>query len=258
MKSCSIITRLLTTTLIVAMIASCSPSNNHYNSESREVDILYLWSLVRHGSQAITEDLTIKGTIVANDKLNELNKSIVVVDQSGGIEIAIECDRIESELHLFSQVEVRLSGLHIGRVGDKCVVGKAPTGEYVVDRIAQKDIYLYITPTLDYWAPHTRDLSIGELGKQHLLNYVHINDVHFIDEEQGKRWCEIDSLTQRYVTTIRHLTDGVDTLQVVVDKECRYSSALLPHWDVSCYGIVDYSNRDIALRISDNQIFRDE
>jgi hypothetical protein len=246
----------LTTTIIatiLTLLAACS-TYEEYKGPTGEVDILYLWSLVRHGSRAIDSDLSIRGTIVANDKLNELNNSIVVADKSGGIEIAIQCDDIDSHLPLFSDVEVTLAGLNIGRVGSKCVVGHRPSGEYVVDRIDQRDIYLYIKPI---GLPHStpaKHLSISEIDMSHMLNYVCVENVRFIDEEQGLLWCERDTVTHRYVTTLRHLTDGIDTLRVVTDKECRYASAPLPSGDITCYGIIDYYNRDVALRISDNQV----
>lgn len=232
----------------------CSWEDSYNSLESKEVDIVYLWSLVKGGSKRIDRNMTIRGTVVANDKFKELNHSIVVVDQSGGIEIAIESDNIEALIPLYSEVEVRLSGLHIGRVGSKCVIGMPPTGEYVVDRINERDINLYITPYLNTPNIPTRYLRVGEVGMQHLLNYICVEDVRFITEEHDMTWCDRDSLTNRYITTIRHLTDGVDTLRVIVDKACGYSSASLPTGDITCYGILDYNDRDFALRISDNQV----
>ena len=235
------------------LLVGCSYDDGLDNFQSKSVDIAYLWSLVKGNTKYIGRNLSIRGTVVANDKLKELNNSIVVVDQSGGIEIAIDSDNIDAYIPLFSEVEVKLSGLNIGRVGSKCVIGKPPTGEYVVDRIAEKEINLYIAPHLNTPDIPTRHLRIGEIEMKHLLHYICVEDVHFIAEEQDKAWCDKDSITHRRITTIRHLTDGVDTLRVIVDKACKYSSASLPMGNITCYGIVDYNDRDIALRIIDNQ-----
>ena len=254
MKHCRAWLKIVAIVLCSALSIGCTWEEEHESLESKEVDIYYIWSLLKGNSTRITRSFTIRGTVVANDKLNELNKSIVVVDDSGGIEIAIDSDDIDSDIPLFSEVEVSLSGLHIGRVGNKCVIGKPPTGEYVVDRIAREDLFLYIKPHLTTPDIPTRYLRIGDVSMKHLLNYICVEGVHFIAEEHDKRWCDKDSITHRYITTIRHLTDGVDTLRVIVDKACEYSSASLPIGDITCFGIVDYDNREIALRISDNQV----
>lgn len=240
--------------IITTLLPSCTTDEGYNRGHKGVVDIVYLWSLVDHGSTTINSDISIRGTIVANDKLNELNKSIVIVDNSGGIEIVMDCEAIDAKLPLFSDVEVTLSGLSIGRVGSKCVVGKRPLGEYVVDRIPEQEIDLYITPIAQPHAQPSHHLHIGEIESHHILNYICVENVRFIDEEHGRLWCERDSITHRYVTTIRHLTNGIDTLRVVVDKECQYSSAPLPSEDITCYGIVDYYDRDIALRISNQQV----
>ena len=69
-------------------------AEEHPQSEDRVTDIAYLWSLVKRGSQPVTEDITIRGTVVATDKLDEVSHCIVVADDSGGIEIAIDAESI--------------------------------------------------------------------------------------------------------------------------------------------------------------------
>ena len=246
------------TATISTLLIACSPTYEYGDGDrlTGKVDISYIWSLVRYDTKRIVNNISIRGTIVANDKLGELNKSIVLVDNSGGIEIAIDCDSINTQLPLFSDVEVVLSGLYVGRAGSKCLIGKEPTGGFVVDRIKRQDVNLYIRVVEQPHDIEAKHLCIGTIDEHYLLNYIAIDNVRFIDEEQGLQWCERDSITNRTETTIRHLTDGLDTLRVVVDKECRYSSTPLPIGDIDCYGILDYYKQDIALRIIDHQVLR--
>lgn len=200
---------------------------------------------------AIREAITIQGTVVANDKYDEISKRIVVADESGGIEVAIDMDNIESKIPLNSNIEIRVGGLYIGRQGKKCILGTKPTGEYVVDRLKESEIPLYIRFTDNKETVRAKRMKIAEIENRHLLHYVCIDDVEFIDEELGLEWCDCDSLNQ-YVESIRHITDGRDTLRVVCSAECEYASAQLPEGKLKMYGIVDYAQRDIALRITNN------
>jgi hypothetical protein len=204
---------------------------------------------------AIKEDITISGTVVANDKYDEITHRIVVADNSGGIEIAIDSENIDVIFPLFSNVDVSVSGLYIGRQGGKCVLGKKPTGEYAVDRIKERELELYIRPNKDIATLEATKMRIADIGTEHMLHYIYLNDVRFIDEESGLSWCDCDKFGQR-INTIRHLTDGVDTLRVICSKECTYAASELPHGERICYGIVDYAEGDIALRITNNYIIK--
>jgi hypothetical protein len=245
--------QILLATLAVALLhAGCSRSTD-YNDTGHRCDIAYLWSLSRDNSVAIKEVAAIEGMVIANDKLNEVTKRIIVVDNSGGIEIAIEAEDIDEIIPLYSTIRVNVAGLHIGRQGKKCILGTRPTGEYVVDRIKERDLPLYITPLSKGELVSPKQMRIADIENRHLLHYVYIENVQFIDEEQGLEWCDLND-EGHYVESIRHITDGIDTLRVVCAGECIYASAQIPSGRHNVYGVVDYAQRDIALRVVDNQV----
>lgn len=234
------------------VLLGCMPEE-YPQREDGVADIAYLWSLVKRGSQPITEDITIRGTVVATDRLNELSHCIVVADDSGGIEIAIDSESIDPIIPMYSCVEVVASGLYIGRQGDKCVLGKRATDVYVVDRIPESELPLNITilPGEERLMP--KAMEIGQIESHHLLHYVVVDGVRFVDEEVALSWCDQD-VNGRYINTIRHLTDGVDTLRVICSGECHYAEVELPQGTLRCCGVVDYAQGDIALRITDNRV----
>ena len=241
--------------IIALAVALCSIScttQEPYGKNTTRRDIAYLWSLARHGSVAIREDISVRGMVVANDKFNEVTKSIIVADMSGGIEVAIDSYNTESIAPLFSHVELNISGLHIGRQGIKCILGAPPTGEYVVDRIAERDISKYIRPCDNDDTIRAKQMSIAEIDRSYLLHYVYVDGVRFIDEERSAKWCDRDT-TGNYIESIRHLTDGKDTLRVVCSAECNYAATDIPKGMVSLYGVIDYAKQDIALRITHYQ-----
>lgn len=236
--------------LLIALLNIGCSADSYHDDSNRQRDIAYLWSLSKDNSVAIKEVATIRGMVVANDKLNEVTHRIVVVDGSGGIEMAIDAENIDNIIPLYSTIEINVSGLYIGRQGRKCVLGTRPTGEYVVDRVAERDLPLYITSCDHEELIEATPMRIANVESRHLLHYICLDGVRFIDEEVGLAWCDRNA-EGRHIESIRHLTDGTDTMRVVCSAECSYASAKLPSGMLHCYGIVDYAQGDLALRIVD-------
>lgn len=218
-----------------------------------ELSIAHLVTLSHGLSTPITEDYYIRGRVVLNDKMDEISKALVIVDATAGVEIKLDSDDIDAVLPLHCEVEVRLSGLSLGREYHKMVLGAKPTKDYVVDRIAEAEIYNYFTVSCEVAAPpkalHRR---IPEIGIADMSRYVRIDSVWFVKEAWGDTWCWCDSLTHRYTTTLRHITDGRDTLAIVVAGECDYAEEELQYDLMNCYGVVESYQEDVALRITNH------
>lgn len=212
--------------------------------------IAYLHTLSRNYTVALGEDLYVEGYIVANDILNEVQNTIVVADDLAGVEIKIEGRELHLHLPLFAKVRIRCSGLALGHEGDCLVMGMPPTAEYVVDRIPSNNTLNHLSITsLDEHPPVTQ-CDIDCITSELFMRYVSLAGVRFIDEEQGATWCEHDTTTPHgYLTTIRHLTNGNDTLKVVTSGECDYASTTLPSGMLRCEGIIEQHDHEVALRI---------
>ena len=240
--------------LLCLAFCACTATEPTGNFEGESVSIAYLWSLCDDRSVAIKEDLRSRGFVVANDKLGELHRSIVVADDTGGIEIKIDCDDTDLYFPLYSEVDVYCSGLHIGREGLKSVLGTPPTAEYVVDRIPESEMHNIIdvrhTATTP---PRAIRRKISELSSYDMLNYIRIDSVRFVDEELGERWVMLDD-EGKTQTTIHHITDGTDFARIVVDKGVIYGIEELPGGELFCIGILDYYDGDLALRIINHQV----
>lgn len=237
------------------MFVSCTTEG--LRAPRGEVSVAYLWSLRSERSVTIKNDIYIVGYVVANDKLGELNNAIVIDDGSGGIELKVDGEEISAVVPLFSRVMLRCSGLNIGREGGKTVIGRAPTADYVVDRINRDDILNYIT-LLDNQdtAPEGERVTIKQANTDKMLRYVTIGNLLPIEEEQSLMWCDSEQSPEEYRTSVRHFHDLSDTLRVVVDGACHYAGEKLPTHPCSLHGIVDWHDGDIALRISAHQVFK--
>ena len=83
-----------------------------------------------------------------------------------------------------------------------------------------------------------------------MLRYVRIDGVEFI--EKGQAWLDCDSL-DRPLCSLRHITDGCDTLSVMVNDATLYGAEKLPTDRLNCFGIIDTYAGDLALRIINKQ-----
>lgn len=251
--------RQLATLLALLSVVGCSSSAPHYNHTPDVRSIASLRTLLREGSATITEDIYISGCVVLNDKYDELTHTIVVVDESGGIEIAIDCEDIDAIIPLHSRVTVHCSGLQLGRNGHKMLLGAIPTAEFVVDRIAQEQIFNYIScaEICDDATPII-PTDIQSFATLPMLSYVTLADVRFVEASQGAAWCQRSEQDGDFVTTLRHITDGDSMLGVIVDGTAQYASDNLPEGRLRCYGVVDYYDDCAVLRICNRKVICEE
>ena len=105
------------------------------------------------------------------DLFGEYYKSIVISDQSGGIEIGVDIRNTAVRFPISARVVVHCSGLALGNYGGRMMLGAVPEREYTVDRIAESDIDRYML--IDCSAPVAiepttitiADLSPALIGK---------------------------------------------------------------------------------------------
>jgi hypothetical protein len=238
----------------LVLLVACQPIVTQY--ESGHVSIEQLRSRARELSQVIEADVYVEGYVVANDKFNELDYAIVIDDGTAGIELAIDSRAVNSLIPLFSRVRLSCAGLSIGREGARVVVGAQPTSEYVVDRIAESTLFNYIT-SIDGGdsEPVPRCVTISEIGGADVLSYVSVVGLRVVDQDRGERWCDCsDASESQFTTTLRRFTDGCDTISIITSGDCRYASELIPDYQFTATGVVDWSDGDYALRLTSRQI----
>ncbi len=216
--------------------------------ESRS--IASLWSYIGRETVLITEDISLRGYVVANDKYGELRRAIVVEDGSAGVMVELDMEDVELSIPLYSRVEVNCSGLWLAAVGPKLMLGAEPMGDFVVDRIPASKALNHISVLRESSdTPTIARRSIAELGYRDMLRYVSVAGLRLVDSEHGTLWTDVDSLTGRPITSVRHFVDANDTLRVVTDARCHYATDYIPTLELIISGVVDWYDGDIALRI---------
>lgn len=243
---------------LLALLCACSASTppDKYDDYPSEVSVAYLKSLCKVASTVIRRDVTVTGRVVATDKLSEFSRTVVVADDSGGIELAIDSDRTDVMMPLYSRVTIHCQMLALGDYAGKIVLGAQPTSQYVVDRIAETDLphYIEVLSTADA-PPDAHPATIGSISPADISRYVVIDRVRFADEEAGLTWCDIDPETSRFIDTYRHIVDAEgDTLAVFTRAACVYASERVPSATCRIYGIIDCFNGQYSLTPSNHRI----
>ena len=238
---------------IVLMAVGCSqePLGEHH---SGEVSIEYLRTFADHSSQCIKSDMWIKGCVVLNDKRGESYKSFVLYDGTAGIEVKLDVESVERIVPLGSEVTMRCEGLYIGREGERIVLGAKPTGEYVVDRIAEVEVANRLSvSSCDASKYMSESMAIADLCMAHVSRFVRIERVSLVDEQAGLAWCDCSATDEPFASSMRYFTDGCDTLAVATLNRCHYATETIPVDVVTLVGVVDSYDGAPVLRLSDRR-----
>ena len=240
------ISRLLIAIISLLLVCACSPTNS--SPQSSEVSIAYLKSLCKGDHYRISSNYTIHGIVVATDWLGELNKSAIIVDETGGLEFAIESYNIEETLPIFSKVEISCNGMMLARIGSKIELGMPPSGDFPLDNIDDELFDRYIR-IIDYNSNiDTPTKQFSEIGTQDIGNVVRFENVRFCDEELYLTWCDFED--GEALTTTRTLVNREgERFDVRILSTCHYAKEVMPIDEISVIGVIDYSDNRYFIRI---------
>lgn len=238
--------------LLISLLAMGCSKPQPKNGDVEEVSIAYLKSLCRGSHYRIASDYKISGTVVATDWLGELHNSFLVVDDTAGIEVALESYNVAELLPIYSRVEILCSGLMLARVGGKVELGAPATGSFLLDNIAGDMIgrTIRVVGTGDYSIPTKtiKELTIADIG-----SVARFDDVEVCESERGLAWC--NSVDGEAETTWRTIVDAEgNTLYIRTLSTCHYALEEMPTKKFSVAGIVDYADDRYFLRIINHAI----
>ncbi|MBR5282772.1 MAG: hypothetical protein IKU22_08360 [Alistipes sp.] len=239
------------------LLAGCSyPSHEEFEERPHgTISVAHLKTLCREGSTTITDDISIEAYVVANDLYGEYLNAVILCDESGGIELSLECDNTAAQFPISARVVVHCTGLALGSYGGEITLGAPPTGSYRVERIAERDFDRYLMIDREQAKEiKPKKITIAELAPSHIGNYIALEDVTF-GEEAGLCWCDTDAETGEAHTTIRTLRDREgNSLQVRAMASCTYGGEEIPAGYGTVWGVVEYSSGSYLLRIVNHRI----
>lgn len=243
--------------LSLLLLAGCDKATKPGFAEEPEVSrhtVAYLKSLCDgRSSAAVTQDITIRGFITGNDLYGEFDRTLVVEDASGGIQIAAGRSSLADDYPFGAIATVRCNGLTLCNYGGKIELGSA-AGDYGAEAIPQEELPRHIRITLPEEGEKHRasPLTFGEVGPQHIDTRVRFDGVRFADA--GKTWCDTDPETGHTVATERTILDaGGNQFTVRSAAACVYAKEPVPSGTGSLYGIIDYFAGKYTLRVTNRE-----
>jgi len=237
--------------LLSATLAGCADraAGEYPDTPYGSVSIAYLKTLARSASTVIA------GYVAVNDLYGEYSATIVLCDESGGIEIAVDSRTTSALFPVSARVTVHCSSLALGDYGGRIILGARPTGSYTVDRIAASDFGRYFL--IDKSHPAAVEpvrISIEELSPESIGRLVELRDVTFADQA-GFAWCDTDPETGEYLTTSRVAYDRSGlSVAVRTIAYCAYRAEAVPQGYGTLRAIVEYFNGEYSLRIANHGI----
>ena len=242
--------RFLTILFSSFLFIACSNRSNDDDiaSGSQEVSIAHLKSLCKGDHYRIVNDYTVRGVVVATDWLGELNKSAIIVDESGGLEFAIDSRDISEHLPIYSEVTILCDGMMLARIGGKIELGAVPTGDFPLDNIDDEmfDRYIRVVGVCEDFAPTTKRIS--EISVADISTIIRFDNLRLCSEEQGLKWC--DAVDGKPITTYRTFVDSEgNTIDIRTLPSCTYALEDIPQNEITVIGVVDYSDNRYYLRI---------
>ena len=219
----------------------------------REVSIHYLKSQYAGQPLRITEDYVLLGQVISSDEQGNFRWTLVVEDETGGIELKIGLNPYHGQFPIGGLVRVKCAGLVLGAYGRTIQLGAGSdnagyeTGFIDSDRIPE-----HIIPTGELNTITPALLGPGDLSMRYVDCAVRVDGVRFIDEEQGLAWGDGESYTERHLLFTE---SPADTLAVRTSPHAGFAAEPLPAGAGSLEGILTQFAGNYSLVLNQKQEF---
>ncbi|WP_418991239.1 DUF5689 domain-containing protein [Alistipes sp.] len=214
--------------------------------------IAHLKSLCEGDCVTVTQDITLRGFVTANDCFGEFYKTLVIQDPSGGIAIAADHPELFLDYSVGDELTIRCNGLVLCEYGGKVQLGTAPVDDSGAGRIPRTELERYLRRTGRIADPIPVVTTIPQIGQSQVDTYVRLEGVRFTELAA---WCDTDPLTHRTITTERTVEDGAkNAFRVRTLGSCIYAKEPVPSGTGSLSGIVDCFNGRYSLRVVNREV----
>lgn len=222
------------------------PTGTEEPEGTSKVSVQYLKSLYRGYPLRITEDLELHVVVAANDLFGAFPYTLVVQDETGGIEIKISVRGLYTEFAVGQQLLLRCQELTLGGYGGLVQLGTASADlDYETGFIAEVVLPSYLNKTgrpIVEVLPET--VTIEGLLPRHVDKLVALEQVQFTGDELSLSWCD-----DEYAGT-RHIVDPAgNILEVWTHPDASFAGNVLPSGSGYIEGILSYFNKSYQLRV---------
>jgi hypothetical protein len=244
--------------------------------EEKTVSIAFLKTLYNGAPVRVTGEYLIAGAVVSSDRHGNFHHTLVVADDTGGIEVRMSLDQIFKRHMIHTRATVRCNGLWLGSYGGTLQLGAAPQGDFETSPLSATEVAEHVMADDGFYGEvMPRKLTFKDLALKHVSTFVAFEDVAFADRERGLGWAETegngpasggdgsgssggDGATEDDPpsATDRHLVDAAgDTLAVRTSRHATFARWPLPEGRGRIEGVLGYFNGTYQLVVCDSEKF---
>lgn len=188
----------------------------------------------------------INATVVADDESGNYYRTIVIQDETTGIELKINDSDIFDDFPVGTQLNVKVQGLVLGSYGGLIQLGGSVYQSGGYDRLGGIDpgaIYSFIKVISEDNTVEPTDIDLENMSDQDLGKLVRLNNVQFVEGDLGKPFAENSA-------TNRTLTDCMwNTIIVRTSNYADFANENLPEGNGTLIAILSKFQDDYQLYI---------
>ncbi len=226
--------------------------------EEQTVSVAYLKTLYNGAPVKITGEWRISGAVVSSDREGNFYKTLVLADDTGGIDVRLDMEEIFKRFMIHTRATVRCNGLWLGSYGGTLQLGAEPFGDYQTQNLSETEIAEHLQTDEEFYGEvRARTLTFGELSHDHISTFVAFEGVSFV--EQGLSWAETEAAADGAdppSATNRHIIDpDGNTLIVRTSRHAGFASWPLPEGTGRIEGVLGYFGGEYQLVVCDSEKF---
>lgn len=192
---------------------------------------------------SIGEDTIIEGIVIANDESGNFYKTIVIQDNTAGIEVKIDRYDMYTEFKVGQRVFIKCRGLYLGDYGGLTQLGYIYSGDIgrIPDIMVDDHIFRDSLPEA---APTPTLLTIPTLSPTYSSMLIRIDSVHFV--EVGQPFAESTGTTNRTVED-----ESGNQLLIRTSNYASFAADDVPTGMGSIVGVLSIYNGDYQFYLRD-------
>lgn len=243
---------------LLVVLQACEYNDFDNPPEEEKIDPIHrtnsikeLKSLYVEGGTVIdmNEDYVIQGKVISSDKEGNIYKSLVIQDETGGIEIKINSSGLYNYFKQGTTVFLHANNLKLGAYGGTLSIGSVPADKnYENDFIPAPVMDNYVIKAGKGTPVKPTLLTIPTLSSQYNNMLIKLEDVQFLESEVANDLTFADGINQQ--TENRTLVDKEGNRLIVrTSGYARFAQTLLPLGSGSITGILTYFHDTAQLTI---------
>lgn len=215
--------------------------------------IKQLKSMHAAGGAEITDDIVIGGKVISEDREGNFYKSLIIEDNTGGINIKLNSSGLYNFYKPGQMVYLKCKGLQLGAYAGLVDIGAIPSDQkYETDFIPDGLIGNYLFKGERQEPIEPRALTINTLNKKYEYTLIRLDDVQFMSSELVLSYADLEDKAKQQNRTL--IDKNGKKLIVRTSGYARFAGKPLAKGSGSVTGILTYFNTTpqlIIVKLSD-------